>query len=58
MKQKNSEGRRSMHILCRLGLHKWKERYTTDFSSNVVDVERRCVRCGKIEHKVVPKEVR
>lgn len=39
-------------ILCKFGLHKWKERYTIYASSNVVDVERECLRCGKKENYV------
>ncbi|HIH85363.1 MAG TPA: hypothetical protein PK336_02315 [Methanoculleus sp.] len=35
-------------ILCRLGLHRWGRKHGyDDYSSNVIEWEQRCERCGK-----------
>jgi|GEM_PF-2431667 len=44
-------------FLCRLGFHKWgKWRRISIMSSNVVDLERKCMKCGQIERKTVPRD--
>lgn len=35
-------------ILCRIGLHRWgRKRGYDEYSSNVIEWEQRCERCGK-----------
>jgi hypothetical protein len=37
-------------ILCKLGLHKWSGVQSHhDFSSNVIDYQKFCKRCGKVK---------
>jgi len=44
-------------FLCRMGLHKWsKWRRVSIMSSNVVDMERRCLRCGQVERRTIPRD--
>jgi hypothetical protein len=44
-------------LRCKIGLHKWsKERkISSGFYSNVYDVEKHCILCGKRKNKVIPK---
>lgn len=49
-----------MKILCKLGFHKWnKPIFYDNFSSNVKEYKKKCIKCNKIkrwvEHKPVPK---
>jgi hypothetical protein len=42
-------------LLCKLGLHKWgRPQGHHDFSSNVVDMKKRCLRCGIVKKWVEP----
>ncbi|MHC1625531.1 MAG: DUF1660 family phage protein [Methermicoccaceae archaeon] len=42
----------SMNLLCMLGRHKWRAvRTFHDFSSNVIEREFVCERCGKQERR-------
>jgi len=46
-------------ILCRIGLHRWgRKRGYNEFSSNVIEWEQRCERCGKKKQWVEPKRDR
>ena len=39
-----------MNILCKLGFHKWSGTKSHHiFESNVIEYEKFCKRCGKIE---------
>jgi len=44
-------------FLCRIGLHSWsKWRRVSIISSNVVDLERKCRKCGQAERKTIPRD--
>ena len=48
---------RNKGFLCRIGLHRWvKWRRVSIMSSNFVDLERRCLKCGQTERKTVPRD--
>jgi len=45
------------NFLCSVGLHKWGRwlRHSI-LSSNVVDLEKKCKRCGKVKKKTIPRD--
>jgi hypothetical protein len=44
-------------FLCKVGLHKWgKWLRHSILSSNVVDIERKCKKCGEIKRKTIPRD--
>jgi len=46
-------------ILCRIGLHRWgRKRGYDEYSSNVIEWEQRCERCGKRKRWVEVKRDR
>lgn len=46
-------------ILCKFGLHEWgRKRGYNDYSSNVIEWERVCQRCGKVERWIEAKQSR
>ncbi len=46
-------------ILCRIGLHQWgRKRGYDEYSSNVIEWEQRCERCGKRKRWVEAKRDR
>lgn len=46
-------------ILCRIGLHRWgRKRGYDQYSSNVIEWEQRCERCGKRKRWVETKRDR
>ncbi|MFA5613649.1 MAG: hypothetical protein WC993_04195 [Methanoculleus sp.] len=46
-------------ILCRVGLHRWGKKHGyNEFSSNVIEWEQRCERCGKRKRWIEPKRDR
>jgi|GEM_PF-467325 hypothetical protein len=46
-------------ILCRIGLHRWgRKRGYDEYSSNVIEWEQRCERCGKRKRWVEAKRDR
>ena len=48
----SNNGMVSMNLLCMLGRHKWRAvRTFHDFSSNVIEREFVCERCGKQERR-------
>jgi len=44
-------------FLCRIGIHKWGKwiRHSI-ISSNVVDMEKRCKRCGQVKRKTISRD--
>ena len=44
-------------FFCKMGLHRWGRwlRHSI-LSSNVVDVDRKCKRCGQIKRKTIPRD--
>lgn len=41
---------------CKIGLHKWSRwRAISFFSSNVEDLEKRCLKCGMVKRKTIAK---
>jgi len=44
-------------FLCKVGLHKWGRwlRHSI-MSSNVIDVERKCKKCGQIKRKTIQRD--
>ncbi|MCB9359607.1 hypothetical protein H6503_06775 [Candidatus Woesearchaeota archaeon] len=44
-------------FLCKIGLHKFSRARTisSGFRSRVLDVEKRCSRCGFVKRKTIPK---
>lgn len=46
-------------ILCRIGLHRWgRKRGYDEYSSNVIEWEQRCERCGERKRWVEVKRDR
>ncbi|MEG3055407.1 MAG: hypothetical protein RQM90_04505 [Methanoculleus sp.] len=46
-------------ILCRIGIHRWgRKRGYNEYSSNVIEWEQRCVRCGKKRRWIEAKQGR
>ncbi len=46
-------------ILCRIGIHQWgRKRGYDEYSSNVIEWEQRCERCGKRKRWVETKQDR
>lgn len=46
-------------ILCRIGLHRWgRKRGYDEYSSNVIEWEQRCERCGKRKRWIETKRDR
>jgi hypothetical protein len=44
-------------LLCKLGIHRWGRWHGISFArSNVIDVERKCHRCGQIKRKTKHKQ--
>jgi len=42
---------------CKIGFHKWGEEIRHAItSSNVVDIDRKCKRCGQIERETIPTD--
>jgi hypothetical protein len=43
--------------LCKVGLHKWGRwlRHSI-MSSNIVDIEKKCKKCGQIKRKTIPRD--
>jgi len=42
---------------CKIGLHKWgKWLRHSIMSSNIIDVERKCKKCGQIERKTISRD--
>ncbi|MBU2104458.1 MAG: hypothetical protein KKF67_01640 [Nanoarchaeota archaeon] len=44
-------------FLCKIGLHKWGRwmRHSI-MSSNIIDVEKKCKRCGQIKRKTISRD--
>ncbi|MFW5638085.1 MAG: hypothetical protein ACOCG4_02350 [Methanoculleus sp.] len=46
-------------ILCRIGIHRWgRKRGYNEYSSNVIEWEQQCVRCGKRRRWIEAKQGR
>jgi hypothetical protein len=42
---------------CKIGLHKWSRwRVISYFSSNVEDLEKRCLKCKMVKRKTIGKK--
>jgi hypothetical protein len=42
------------NLLCKVGLHKWRKwiRHSI-LSSNIVDLERKCEKCGQVKRRAI-----
>jgi len=44
-------------FLCKLGLHKWGKWHRIAIAgSSVVDIEKKCHKCGQLKRKTIPKD--